>query len=219
MKVAEKTNKGIFSSTWSKELQVTFSYDPADLSFFLHQLLTSILPKDLFSKTSITDLKGRDKLHLLLNNFKEEEKPTDDELLYVHCTNHLSPEEAPLTYRVNSKFQSFIGDHHIEHSLSDEIQNAPFHPTNPTLLGFIAPYEIQSLRVGLETFQSKSSGLFSYAPTVNEQLLIECKDGEGICLIHSDALKKKEATPFKFKGIGEKVLGSLNSTMKSSENN
>lgn len=196
MKIDESAKKHLFSNTWTKKIVLSFNFNSVELTTLVHTLLTEIIPLEYLTEGLKSDVKGRDKANLLLNEFTFPSLPNEDELVFISASSLIDPDFS-VEFRLNSNFDTFQGTHHIVHRNENKIKGLTNRKINPLLLACSSPLRIESFRFGLERFQSKLAPLsLGYVPTVVERITIDCLNSNGIAEITSDSLNNSLEYPF-----------------------
>jgi len=156
--------------------------------------MKKVIPENVFTGKAIVDLKGRDKQNLLLENFPDDQKPSEQEILFVQGAANHGVE--PITFRINTPFLRFSNSH-IEHSVTSE---RSFHAPRflkAKSLGEIIPFSLKHFRCGLERYQSLFKALsFGYVPEVVDRLIVDYSDGSLAVELQASNLLSPTTPPF-----------------------
>jgi len=184
---------------WSFEYTHKLAIGPGMLSDLVDALVSDFIPSLVQpdKQNSILDFKGRDQCDSTLNSMPKVEP---NELLLIQgvcATGHKEPGSfvwEGFTVRAFSDFDSFIGNHHIRHTLRWERLGTLPSWLPVKYLGLAVPIEIRGLRFYLEHFQSNFiSNLLGFAPGVAETFYIDCDSGHMIIQLTGESRSKDQA--------------------------
>lgn len=194
------------------------------VSLLLEQLFTiapSFIPDECFhatpsSEVRIENLRGRP-----LHAFPQDEQPrlsdlkhTQQEELFYTSGVVLEPEEesleieepgeeyaeAPFTFRITTRFETFRKTNNIVyrvyHSPSPVLDEVRPHLTG-RLLARLLPFRLDTIRLGLESYHSRSYGsLFGSVPSVRDKLYLEISRNSIRLDASGDYPRKDRSLPF-----------------------
>ena len=167
-------------SFWTHEAEYALSGEMADrqLLVLADRCINRLLPAELFSGDAVQDMKGCGPQQLLGNvEASADRESPEEELLYAAGKVRLDTDHgshmAPFHLQLATKFDRFIGYHHISHTIIER-REGPFPPA----LGFrhiasVPDLRLDRFRIALELFHAVFTGRMGVAPIGDQRLFLE----------------------------------------------
>lgn len=208
-------NRTLFPYGYTCEYRREVVHPKFSLSRLVDCSLRKLLTREIFTKKSVLDIKGRDPDTLMDQNVTEVFRPKGEELFFLSGKVMLfrrKEEEIwePFDVRVHTAFDRFVGNHHIVHGVSTIRSGALPSFVDVIDLGRTFPISPEYFRLGLEFFSSSFiSASLGFAPTVKETLLLESTSERTLIGISAEGLKNKESFPLSKGQYAETIAGIL----------
>lgn len=196
---------------YNAEYQLHSKIKPSGIARLTDYILNVVLPAPTLSGGILLDLKGKDfpvakgSEELLEEIFYVsgeapqtqilDDDPNSEQTVYVD-----------FTLQILSEFDSFEGNHHIKHRTKIIRSSELPDYLSVGQLGRVFPLKINTLRLGLEVFQSRCFfASLGFAPIVTQTLQISCCKEDLNISITAENLKNKTVKPLQKDDLLNKI--------------
>lgn len=201
-----------------------YRYEITPPAYFISALTDKLLSRLVLplkdNKGTLTDLKGRESSSALTYELLPAIEPLADELLLIQGKVFLPLSEKAREYEgleenlfslaLTTSFLEFSGAHHIINSLRERREGSLPDFVNLQSVARIFPVQIDYVRVGLETFQSRLiSAMLGFAPSVEQSITLEYNEKRMIIKILAEGLRKRDELPFSHNALLETISAAL----------